>query len=129
MLPCYRVTFFFLFFFFLCVTVTLLTHNREYWNAVSVVCRRLYRIIFISLDFWTLIMYKFLKLITSVRVTVQLNLLCFLFLYNEDNFIFVNIYTLKYINFINFIDRLGSPLTLSSSGRHVIISMSINQKT
>ena len=44
---------------------TLLTHNCEYWNAVSVVCR-LYRIIFISLDFWTLIMYNFLKLITSV---------------------------------------------------------------
>ena len=47
-----------------------LTHNREYWNAVSVVCRRrrrLYRIIFISLDFWTLIIYKFRKLITSVK--------------------------------------------------------------
>ena len=57
-----------------------LTHNREYWERsficrLSVVCaRRLYRIIFISLDFWTLIIYKFLKLITSVRVTIQLNL-------------------------------------------------------
>ena len=50
-----------------------LTHNREYWFAVSSsVC--LSRIIFISLDFWTLIIYKFLKLITSVRVTIQLNL-------------------------------------------------------
>ena len=57
----------------------LLTHNREYWNAVSSVCRlssssSSYRVIFISLDFWTLIIYKFLKLITSVRVTIQLNL-------------------------------------------------------
>ena len=36
--------------------ILLLTHNREYCNAVSSVCRRLsYRIIFISLDFWTFI--------------------------------------------------------------------------
>ena len=53
-----------------------LTHNREYWNASLSVCRRLSssRIIFISLDFWTWIIHKFLKLITFVRVKILRNL-------------------------------------------------------
>ena len=62
---------------FVLIKFCLLTHNREYCIAVSSVCLSsvcLSRIIFICLDFWTLIIYKFLKLITSVRVTIQLNL-------------------------------------------------------
>ena len=38
----------------------LLTHNREYWNAVSSVPNNFYQF-----GLWTLIIYKFLKLITS----------------------------------------------------------------
>ena len=47
----------------------LLAHNREYWNAVSSVPNNFYQF-----GLWTLMIYKFLKLITSVRVTIQLNL-------------------------------------------------------
>ena len=48
----------------------LLTHNREYWNvSLAVVVKNFYQF-----GLWTLIIYKFLKLKTSVRVKILLNL-------------------------------------------------------
>ena len=69
----------------------LLTHNREYWNAVSSVVCRLSVVVannylicrlgsaafaeFIGLQFFRRAKnFKFLMLITSVRVKIQLNL-------------------------------------------------------